>query len=154
MKMWKTIILPTVLYRCETLFLTLREVHRLKMSEKSMWRKIFRHKREEVIEEWRKLHTEELYNLYYSPSIIRLIKSRTFIWFRIGTSSRLSVTRKWTFTFHKRQEISWPVKWLLFSQEGLCSTESVCLLVLSLKCPSVMWHVWMNGTIFSHIDFP
>jgi hypothetical protein len=43
-------------------------------------RKIFGPKRDEVTGEWRKLHNEELSDLYSSPSIIRKIKSRTMIW--------------------------------------------------------------------------
>jgi hypothetical protein len=72
----KTIILPVVLYGCETWSLTLREEHRLRVFENRVLRKIFRPKRNEVTGEWRKLHNEELHDLYYSPSIIRIIKSR------------------------------------------------------------------------------
>jgi hypothetical protein len=73
---YKTIILPVVLYGCETWFLTLREAHRLRVFENRMLRRIFGSKREEVTGGWRKLHNEELYNLYSSLSIIRMIKSR------------------------------------------------------------------------------
>jgi hypothetical protein len=52
----KTIILPVVLYGCETWSLTLREEHRLGVSENGVLRRMFRPKREEVTEEWRKLH--------------------------------------------------------------------------------------------------
>jgi hypothetical protein len=54
--------------------LTLREEHRLRVFE--VVRGIFGPKRDEVIGGWRKLHNEELHNLYCSPSIIRMIKSR------------------------------------------------------------------------------
>jgi hypothetical protein len=71
-----TIILPVVLYGCETWFLTLREEHRLRVFENRVQRRIFGRKMDEVTGEWRKLHNEELRDLYCSPSIIRIIKSR------------------------------------------------------------------------------
>jgi hypothetical protein len=73
-RMYKTIILPVVLYGCETLSLILREGHTRRVVEKRMMR-IFGPKKDEVIGGWRKLHNEELHNLYSSPSIIRMIKS-------------------------------------------------------------------------------
>jgi hypothetical protein len=69
-----------VLYGCETWSLTLREEHRLRVFENSVLRRIFGPKKNEVIGGWRKLHTEELHNLYYSLSIIRMIKSRRMRW--------------------------------------------------------------------------
>jgi hypothetical protein len=48
--------------------------------ENSVLRRIFRLKRDEVMGEWRKLRNEELRDLYYSPSIIRIIKSRRMRW--------------------------------------------------------------------------
>jgi hypothetical protein len=69
-KIYKTVILP-VLYGCETWSLTLREEHRLRVFENRVLRRIFGPKRDEVTGEWRKLHNEELYNLYSSPDIIR-----------------------------------------------------------------------------------
>jgi hypothetical protein len=76
----KTMILPVVLYGCETLSVTLKEEHRLRVFENRLLRKIFGPKRDEVTGDWRKLHNEELYNLYSSPSIIRMIKSRMMRW--------------------------------------------------------------------------
>jgi hypothetical protein len=58
-----TIILPGVLYGCETWSLTLREEHRLRVFENRVLRRIFEPKRDEVMGEWRKLHNEELHNL-------------------------------------------------------------------------------------------
>jgi hypothetical protein len=75
-RIYKTIILPVVLYLCETWSLTLKEEHRLRVFENRVLRRIFGPKRDEVAGEWRKLHNEELRDLYSSPNIIRIIKSR------------------------------------------------------------------------------
>jgi hypothetical protein len=71
--------LPVVLNGCETWSLTLREEHRLRMFENRVLR-IFGPKRDEGTGGWRKLHNEELHNLYSSPSIIGMIKSRRMRW--------------------------------------------------------------------------
>jgi hypothetical protein len=72
---YKYIMLPMVLYGCEIWSLPLREKHRLRVFENRML-KIFGPKRDDVTGGWIKLHNEELHNLYSSPSIIRLIKTR------------------------------------------------------------------------------
>jgi hypothetical protein len=77
-KIYKTIILPVVLYGCETWSLMPREEHRLRVFENRFLRRIF--KRDEVTREWKKLHNEELHNLYSSPDIIRQVKSRRMRW--------------------------------------------------------------------------
>jgi hypothetical protein len=69
-------IFPVALYDCETWSLTLREEQRLRVSEKRVPRRIFGPKRDEVTGGWGKLCNEDLHNLYSSPSIIRIIKSR------------------------------------------------------------------------------
>jgi hypothetical protein len=79
-RIYKTIILPVVLYGCETWSLTLREEHRLRAFENRVLRRIFGPKRDEVTGEWRKLHNEVLRDLYSSPSIIRIIKSGRMRW--------------------------------------------------------------------------
>jgi hypothetical protein len=76
----KTIILPVVLYGCETWSLILREEHRLRVLKNRLLRGILGPKRDEVIGGCRKLHNEELHNLYFSPNIIRIIKSRRMRW--------------------------------------------------------------------------
>jgi hypothetical protein len=65
-KIYRTIILPVVLYECETWSLILREEHRLRVSENWVLRRIFGPKRDEVTGSWRKLHNDELHNLYSS----------------------------------------------------------------------------------------
>ena len=74
-KIYKTIILPVVLYGCETWSLILREEFRLRAFENRILRRVFGPKRDEN-GEWRRLHNEELHILYRSPNIVRVIKSR------------------------------------------------------------------------------
>jgi len=79
-KIYRTIILPVVLYECETWSLTLREERRLRVFENRVLRRIFGLKRDEVTGEWRKLHNEELNDLYSTPNIVQVIKSRRMRW--------------------------------------------------------------------------
>jgi hypothetical protein len=79
-KIFKTIILPVVLYVCENLSLTLREEHRLRVLENRVLGRIFGRKGDEATGGWRKLHNEELHGLYSSLSIIRVIKARRMRW--------------------------------------------------------------------------
>jgi hypothetical protein len=76
---------------CEIWSLKLREKHRLRMFENRMLRRIFGPKRDEVTGEWRRLHNEELHDLYSSPSIIRIIESRRMRW--AGHVARLGEKR-------------------------------------------------------------
>jgi hypothetical protein len=80
-----------VLYGCETWSLTLREIFRLRVFENRVLRRIFGQKRDEVTGDWRKLHNEEVHNLYFSPNIIRMIKSWTMRW--AGHVARRGETR-------------------------------------------------------------
>jgi hypothetical protein len=75
-KRHRTVILPVILYVCETWSLTLREECRLSVFDNSVVRRILGPKRDEVTVEWRRLHNKELYALYSSPNIIRVNKSR------------------------------------------------------------------------------
>jgi hypothetical protein len=79
-KIYRTIILPVVLFGCETWSLTLREEHKLRVFENRVLRRIFGPKRDEVTGEWRRLHNEALTDMYSSPNIIRVIKSRRMRW--------------------------------------------------------------------------
>jgi hypothetical protein len=89
-KMYKTLILPVVLYGCETWSLTLREEHRLRVFENRVLRRIFGPKREEG-GSWKKLHNDELHSLYSSPNIVRVIKSRRMGW--VGHVARMGEGR-------------------------------------------------------------
>ena len=75
-KIYRTIILPVVLYGCETWSLTLRDERRLRVFENRVLRRVFGPKRDEVTGEWRKLYNEELSDLYSLPNILRVVKSR------------------------------------------------------------------------------
>jgi hypothetical protein len=90
-KIYRTIILPVVLHGCETWSLTLREECRLRVFENRVLRRIFGPKRDEVTGAWRRLHNKELYALYSSPNIIRVIKSRRLRW--AGHVARLGERR-------------------------------------------------------------
>jgi hypothetical protein len=78
--MCKTVILPVVLYGRETWSLTLIEEHRLKVFENRLLRIMFGPKRDEVMGDWRKLHNEELHDLYSLPNIMRMIKTKRMGW--------------------------------------------------------------------------
>jgi hypothetical protein len=98
-KIYKIIILPVVLYGCETWCLTLREEHRLRVFENRVLRRIFGPKRDEVTGEWRKLHNEELHILYFFPNIIIQIKSGRIRWVEhvayVGEERRGKCTGFW-----------------------------------------------------------
>ena len=90
-KIYRTIILPFVLYGCETWSLTLREERKLRVFENRVLRRIFGPRRDEVTGEWRRLHNEELNDLYCSPNIARVIKSRRMRW--VGHVARMGGER-------------------------------------------------------------
>jgi len=73
-KIYRTIILPVVLYGCKTWLLTLTEERRLRVFQNRVVRRVFGPKRDEVTGEWRKLHNEELNVLYSLHNIVRVVK--------------------------------------------------------------------------------
>jgi hypothetical protein len=77
----KTIILSVILYGCATWSLTLREERRLMVFENRVLERIFGRKRDKVTGEWSRLHNEGLNDLYSTPNIIRVIKSRKVAFF-------------------------------------------------------------------------
>jgi len=80
-KIYRSIILAVVLYGCETWSLTLREEEwKLRMFENMVLRRIFGTRRNEVTGDWRRLHNEELNDLYSSPNTVRVIKSIRMRW--------------------------------------------------------------------------
>jgi hypothetical protein len=78
--------------KAKTWSLTLREEHRLRVFVNRVLRRIFGPKRDEMTREWRKLHNEELHNLYSSPDILRQVKSRRMRW--AGHVARMGEERK------------------------------------------------------------
>jgi len=94
-KLYGTIILPVVLYGCETWSLKLRKDCGLRVFENRELRRVFGLKRDEVTGEWRKLHYEELNNLHSSPNTVRVIKLRRmrWVWHIASIGERRSVYR-------------------------------------------------------------
>ena len=91
-KIYRTIILPIVLYGCETCSLTLREKRKLRVFENMVLRRIFGPRRDEVTGDWNRMHNEELNDLYSSPNIVRVIKSRRTRW--AGHVARMDEERR------------------------------------------------------------
>jgi hypothetical protein len=74
------VLATIVLYGCETWSLTLREERTLRVFENRVLRRIFGPKSDQVTREWRKLHNEELNDLYSFPNIVRVVKSKRMRW--------------------------------------------------------------------------
>ena len=79
-KIYRTIILPVILYGCETWSLIFREERRQRVFENRVLRRIYGTKTDEVTWEWRKLYNEELHDMYSTPITNRVIKSRRMRW--------------------------------------------------------------------------
>jgi hypothetical protein len=90
----RTTILPVVLYGCETWSLTLREERRLRVFENRMFRRVIGPKRDEATGVWRKLHNEELNDLYSLPNTVRVVKSRRMGMWRVWGRSAHGVSGK------------------------------------------------------------
>ena len=91
-KIYRTIVLPVVLYECETWSLTLREERRLRVFENRVLRGVFGTNRDELTGEWRKLRNEELNDLYSLPNIVGVVKSRRMRW--AGHVARMGEDRR------------------------------------------------------------
>jgi hypothetical protein len=117
-KTQKTIMLTVVLYGRETWSLTLGEAHWLRVFQKRVLRRIIGPKRDEVTGGWRKLQNEEVPNLYSSPNIIRMIKSRRMRWAghvaRMGTRG-MHTWYWWESQIEKDHDVGgWKIlKWIL-----------------------------------------
>ena len=72
-KIFRIIIMPIVLYEFKTWSLALREERRLRVLENRVLRRIFEPKRDQITGKWRRLHYEELNDLYSSPNIVLVI---------------------------------------------------------------------------------
>jgi len=90
-KIYGTIILPVVFYGCETWSLTLREERKLRVFENRVLWRIFGPRRDEITGDLRRLHNGELNDLYASPNIVRVIKSRRMRW--AGNVARMGEER-------------------------------------------------------------
>jgi hypothetical protein len=108
--MYKTTILPVVLYGCETWSLKSRVELRLRVSENRMLRRIFGPKRDEVTGELREMHNGELHNLYSSPDFIRQIKSRRMRWAGMWHASRWEKRVQGFDGKAQRKDITWNTK--------------------------------------------
>jgi hypothetical protein len=73
-KIYRTVILLAVFYECETWSLTLREDRKLRVFENRVLRELFGPKRDDVAGDWRRLHNQELDDMYFSPNTFSVIK--------------------------------------------------------------------------------
>jgi hypothetical protein len=134
-KIYRTIILP-VLYGCETWSLTLREERRLRVFENRVLRRVFGAKRDEITGDWRKLHNEELRDLYSLPNIVRVVKSRRMRWAghvaRMGegiVEHRVLVGRPEGKSHWEDRDVDGKIilKWIFRKWEGVVGTGWSCL---------------------------
>ena len=129
--------MPVVLYGCETWSLTLRDERRLRVFENRVFenrvlRRVFGLKRDEVTGEWKKLHNEELSELYSLPNIVRVVKSRRMRW--AGHVARMEEGRGvqgfWWGDLRERYHWGDPdadgriiLRWIFRKWEGVVGTE-------------------------------
>jgi hypothetical protein len=123
MRVYRTVVLPVVLYGCETWSLTLREEQSLRVFENRVLRRIFGPKTDEATGEWRRLHNEELNDLYSSPNIIWVIKSRSMRWVGHITRKREVHTGFWWGDLREGDHLGDPagrmiLKWIFKTWDG------------------------------------
>jgi hypothetical protein len=143
-----------VLYGCETWSLTSREEHRLRVFENRVLRRIFGPKREED-GSWRKLHNDEFHNLYSSPNIARVIKSRRMRW--AGHVARIGDGRRVYRVFVGRPEGKRPLgrprsRWennIKMDLRGICIDEANWI---HLAQDRVQWRAFANTVM--NLRFP
>jgi hypothetical protein len=110
---YTTIMLPVVLYGCESWSLTLREECRLRVFENRVLRRIFGPKRDEVTREWRRLHDKELTAMYSSPNIIRVMKSRRLrLAGRVARMRERRIILRWIF-----ERLDGGIDWIDLAQD-------------------------------------
>jgi hypothetical protein len=149
---YRTTILPVVLYGCETWSVTSRQEHRLRVLQNTVVRKIFGPKSDEVLGEWRRLNNKEVYDLYSSPNIICVMKARMrrvghvaiwetevhtgFWWGNLRTKEHLEnpgtderTSLKWIF---KKWE--WGMVWIDVSQDR-DRRQALVYLVMNIQVP-------------------
>jgi hypothetical protein len=152
-KIYRSIVLAVVLYGCENWSLKLRKECRLKVFENTVLRRIFEPNREEVTREWRRLHNEELYDLY-SLNVIQVIKSRRMRWTghvaRVGERIRAyrilagrpegrrplgRPTRRWEDNIETDlQEVGWGHDWIVLAHDRN-RWSAVANAVINLRFP-------------------
>ena len=109
-KIYRSVILPVVLYGCDTWSVTFRDERRPRVFENRVLRRIFGPKRDEVTREWRKLHNEELNDLYCSPDIVRVVKSRMrWVWHVARMGRAEAYTEFWWGNLRERDYLEDPV---------------------------------------------
>jgi hypothetical protein len=102
-------VLSVVLYGYETWSFTWREERRPRVFDNRVLRRIFEPKRDEVIGEWRKLHNEGLNDLYSSPNIVRVMKSRRTVWVRhVARMGREEAYTKLWGNLRERHHLEYP----------------------------------------------
>jgi hypothetical protein len=120
------------MYGCESWSLTLREEHRLRLFENRLLRRIFRPKRDEATGEWRRLHNEELNDLYSSPNTIRVIKSGRMTW--VGHAARMGEGRRAYRILVKEMEKKFHIWLYILHNPKHASVYNLFLKLLTYNC--------------------
>ena len=129
---YRTKILPFVLYECETWSLTMREECRLRVFENRVLKRMFGPKRDDVTREWRKLHNVELNDFYFGPNIVRVIISRIIRW-----AGNVAHMGEWRCVY--RVLVGKPDGKRLFGRPRLRLKDNIKLDLQELGCGVVDW---------------